>query len=572
MTTSTSNQPSGGSGAVAPSSGLSGVTSAKGEEQTRAAEKETAAAPGVFAPEPRVSTVSSQGQEQVAAGDPAEGETSEQPPPVPVAGDAAEDGKSPKTGAGGADADKVFQMNVAGERDDQMRITPGRPDAFRHKFLQKLSYERIWVPQRQRPPQHQTVIIFDWDDTLLCTSYLNLRLPTPEIPGHVQKQLLLLERVGAQLLELAMKLGQTFIITNAMKGWVEYSASKYVPRLLPTLQKLTIISARGNYEHAFPGNYGQWKIEAFLEVQRQLNSQIITNLVSLGDSNMEMEAVHVMGKEFAQALIKTIKFRESPTPEELVKQLELVAQKFEKIILNARNLKIGLERKWSGDRHKGSGATGAGGQQQAAGGGSSNGGSQKGADGRKSREAAGSTTGASRQEDGRKRGDNSAETSAQQAEQEPGSLNASAASENSATGQTSLHNQMLADMAAQQKKPSAGASSTSTPSTSTATASPLTQEKLAKLDDQSAGGAPAAMDFSKASDGSSVCEAASIGGGACSDSEMSPRGPVLNADQKNKALLKAGFSSQQRLTDVPVGVEVPEEKEGTSEKEAGTDS
>ena len=83
-----------------------------------------------------------------------------------------------------------------------------------------------------------------------------------------------------------------------------------------------------------------------MKVQKELNSQIITNLVSLGDSNIEMDAVHVMGSEFAEALVKTIKFRETPTPEELAKQLELVHQKFEKIILNARNLKISLERKW----------------------------------------------------------------------------------------------------------------------------------------------------------------------------------------------------------------------------------
>jgi len=55
-----------------------------------------------------------------------------------------------------------------------------------------------------------------------------------------------------------------------------------------------------------------------------------------------------MGKEFAQALVKTIKFRENPSPEELLKQLELVTQKFERIVENARNLKIGLERKWVG--------------------------------------------------------------------------------------------------------------------------------------------------------------------------------------------------------------------------------
>ena len=82
-----------------------------------------------------------------------------------------------------------------------------------------------------------SVIIFDWDDTLLCTSFLNLRLPTPEVPPQVQKQLRQLETVGDELLRAAMKLGQTFIITNAMRGWVEYSAQKYVPKLLDTLSK-----------------------------------------------------------------------------------------------------------------------------------------------------------------------------------------------------------------------------------------------------------------------------------------------------------------------------------------------
>ena len=52
----------------------------------------------------------------------------------------------------------------------------------------------------------------------------------------------LLQKIGAHLLTLAMKLGQTFIITNAMRGWVEYSASKYVPALLPILEKITVIS------------------------------------------------------------------------------------------------------------------------------------------------------------------------------------------------------------------------------------------------------------------------------------------------------------------------------------------
>ncbi|CAE8583387.1 unnamed protein product [Polarella glacialis] len=235
---------------------------------------------------------------------------------------------------------KAFEMNM-GELKSQ--------DDFRVNFLRKLSYSQVWVPKAQRPPKHQTVIIFDWDDTLLCTSYLNMRQDQNLSPA-TERHLREIEQAGKKLLELAQTLGRTFIITNAMNGWVEYSSAKWVPDLLPVLQKLKVISARTRFEPQFPGEVSQWKIQAFLEVQRQLDSQIITNLLSLGDSNFEMDAVHVMGKEFSQALIKTIKFRENPSPEELLKQLELVTQKFEKIVENARNLKIGLERKWVGNQ------------------------------------------------------------------------------------------------------------------------------------------------------------------------------------------------------------------------------
>lgn len=238
---------------------------------------------------------------------------------------------------------RAFEMNVLDLRSQ---------DDFRVNFLRKLSYSQVWVPKAQRPPKHQTVIIFDWDDTLLCTSYLNLR-QDQGLSGATVRHLRDIENAARKLLELALRLGHTFIITNAMNGWVEYSSAKWVPDMLPVLQKVRVISARTKYEPQFPREVSKWKIQAFLEVQRQLDSQIITNLISLGDSNFEMDAVHVMGKEFAQALIKTIKFRENPSPEELLKQLELVTQKFEKIVENARNLKIGLERKWVGGAQQG---------------------------------------------------------------------------------------------------------------------------------------------------------------------------------------------------------------------------
>jgi len=99
-------------------------------------------------------------------------------------------------------------------------------DDFRVNFLRKLSYSQVWVPKAQRPPKHQTVIIFDWDDTLLCTSYLNLR-QDQNLSGTTERHLREIEGAARKLLELAMTLGHTFIITNAMNGWVEYSSAKW---------------------------------------------------------------------------------------------------------------------------------------------------------------------------------------------------------------------------------------------------------------------------------------------------------------------------------------------------------
>ena len=65
-------------------------------------------------------------------------------------------------------------------------------------------------------------------------------------------------------------------------------------------------------------------MHAFLETQQVIDEAMITNIIALGDSMMEMDAAHHLAMKFQKALIKTVKFREFPKPNELVKQLNLV--------------------------------------------------------------------------------------------------------------------------------------------------------------------------------------------------------------------------------------------------------
>lgn len=57
---------------------------------------------------------------------------------------------------------------------------------------------------------YETVIIFDWDDTILCTSFINptgVFNPHARISHAVYKQLEVLDAVASKVLQLSVKYG-----------------------------------------------------------------------------------------------------------------------------------------------------------------------------------------------------------------------------------------------------------------------------------------------------------------------------------------------------------------------------
>merc|ERR1719203_2129174 len=217
-------------------------------------------------------------------------------------------------------------------------------NVIRQKFMRKLAYNKVWVPQVHSSPKHQCVIIFDWDDTILPTTWLREQDYHPGDCDEDDDCLQKIAQHSKSLLETAISAGHTYIITNASSGWAEYSAARWAPELLPVLRKVPVISARDKFEAAFP-QVRQWKIQAFLEVQRQLDATPITNLVALGDADYEIEAARIMGDEFEEGLVKTVKFRPQPGLGEHLQQVEIVDKNLERVVGSVRNLKVCLERK-----------------------------------------------------------------------------------------------------------------------------------------------------------------------------------------------------------------------------------
>lgn len=213
--------------------------------------------------------------------------------------------------------------------------------------------EGVSFPSLSSPsPAEETMIFFDWDDTLLASSFLSVhgyRLDTDmeskDDFDHIYNELRALETCVIAVLQEALPRGKVHIITNAEHGWVELSAQKFIPAVVPFLSKITVVSARSTYEHLFPECPVKWKLSAFQDRLQEvfLTNHTRKNIISLGDSHVEREAVRTVTRGVANTKTKSIKFTESPTMDQLRKQLELVTNNFQYIFTHDQDLDLMLK-------------------------------------------------------------------------------------------------------------------------------------------------------------------------------------------------------------------------------------
>mmetsp|Transcript_8388 Transcript_8388/g.23573 ORF Transcript_8388/g.23573 Transcript_8388/m.23573 type:complete len:296 (-) Transcript_8388:161-1048(-) len=186
-----------------------------------------------------------------------------------------------------------------------------------------------------------TLIIYDWDDTLLCSAAASTGNFTPE-------QLQQLSQTVVSVLRLSMSLGETMIVTNGNATWVQDSSQRFLPGVVSTLADMEVMSARALYENLYPGDPFAWKREAFYRLMERRLSQgpsaKTTNLVVLGDSGAEMEAAHQATKVLGDTvMVKTVKLREAPTVQQLIGQLNRIHQELRGLVNASRPISKRLE-------------------------------------------------------------------------------------------------------------------------------------------------------------------------------------------------------------------------------------
>jgi len=200
------------------------------------------------------------------------------------------------------------------------------------------------------PSRQRTIIILDWDDTLLASSWLavhDLRLDNPQfLEASHRTELQQLEVRVEQFLERAISLGSVLLVTNAETGWVELSCEKFLPGISQFLPKVKVVSARSKYEERFPNQPNMWKINAFRDelAQALQGSSELANVISIGDSHHEREALHVVTSEMDNTLVKSVKFVERPGMEVLRRQIELIHGCIEYIAQHGGDLDLMLSQ------------------------------------------------------------------------------------------------------------------------------------------------------------------------------------------------------------------------------------
>jgi FMN phosphatase YigB (HAD superfamily) len=181
------------------------------------------------------------------------------------------------------------------------------------------------------------LIILDWDDTLLPSSWLVQQglQATAQSPLPNEEQKELLAKVAQHIvrtLRVAKRLGTVIVITNAERGWVELTCRHFLPSVVPLLEGMKILSARSIFETSWPGHPVKWKSLAFYSeiadfyarVRKLCVDRHPENVMSIGDSMHERAAL-IEATELRDCWTKSIKFLDQPTPAQLVRQHRLLS-------------------------------------------------------------------------------------------------------------------------------------------------------------------------------------------------------------------------------------------------------
>ena len=182
----------------------------------------------------------------------------------------------------------------------------------------------------------RTLIIFDWDDTLLPTSWLNSQYLLQDLNSKPSETTtIILDDIAESVLtvlRLAQMHGSVIIVTNSEVGWVQRTCHRFLPKCLILIDTIPVVSARAAYE-IFTESPVEWKTRAF-----HAECGAANNIVSIGDSECERQAVATLIQP--GCIVKSLKLDNNPSPGKIKTQLIMLREMLVKIIEHPTSIDV----------------------------------------------------------------------------------------------------------------------------------------------------------------------------------------------------------------------------------------
>lgn len=206
----------------------------------------------------------------------------------------------------------------------------------------------------------QSVLITSWDDTLFCTSYLRgmiVKGRNQELDEDVKLKIEKLEKTLVKLLSTALhQEADVYIISDANKGWIEECIKNYLPRVRKIIDnysfsRLTIVYTQEFNRHDV-GEISDCRlkaVESIFSKYKDHYSSAVFNIVCLTDSMHLIEYINhvvlekiknIRNQNDKSVFIKTLKLKDTPEIEDIIKQQQLIIDQFKVIYGSIRNINI----------------------------------------------------------------------------------------------------------------------------------------------------------------------------------------------------------------------------------------
>ena len=188
----------------------------------------------------------------------------------------------------------------------------------------------------------ETIFILDWDDTLMCTSFLKSN--TQPLSKEKQNIMLNLGHLVSEFLSHCKEYGKIIILTNSTESWVKSSAIEKLGITDLVDNNIKIISARDKYlKKEIEIKY--WKEIALEEMFNKFEINKIGNLIFASDSERDINTFKKFKQKNKSINISTIKFKRKPSPLILIKEIKYLRDCISKIIGTNKNYFLFKEEK-----------------------------------------------------------------------------------------------------------------------------------------------------------------------------------------------------------------------------------